>query len=150
MHEKTMLSKYFSFGEMTATAKHPELLAENRIYAEKFIRPMKSLCVDLLDPMRERFGAIIVPSGVRCPALNSVVGGVATSQHVRGEAADIVFVHASLDEGFDWARKNLGGIFGQLIREPNWLHISVGQPYRALELCGQVLTYDGKIYRRIG
>lgn len=44
----------------------------------------------LLDPIRERYGApIIVISGYRSPAVNEAVGGVATSQHLRGEAADI-------------------------------------------------------------
>lgn len=33
---------------------------------------------------------IVISSGYRCPELNKAVGGVATSQHLKGEAADIV------------------------------------------------------------
>ena len=45
---------------------------------------------DVLDPAREKLGApITVNSGFRCPLHNQTVGGVANSQHVRGEAADL-------------------------------------------------------------
>ena len=48
------------------------------------------LCQKVLQPLRDKFGsAIIVNSGYRSPAVNKAVGGVPTSQHVRGEAADI-------------------------------------------------------------
>jgi uncharacterized protein YcbK (DUF882 family) len=44
----------------------------------------------ILDPLREKYGKpIIVNSGYRCPKLNKCVGGVSTSQHVKGQAADI-------------------------------------------------------------
>ncbi|MYD23460.1 MAG: hypothetical protein F4X04_14670 [Holophagales bacterium] len=48
------------------------------------------LCHQVLEPLRERLGwPILVNSGYRCGALNELVGGSATSQHVRGQAADI-------------------------------------------------------------
>lgn len=43
----------------------------------------------MLEPLRECLGApIIVTSGFRNPAVNRLVGGVAASQHTKGEAAD--------------------------------------------------------------
>ena len=49
-----------------------------------------ALVENVLDPAREKFGKpIIVNSGYRCPKHNTAVGGVANSQHLRGEAADI-------------------------------------------------------------
>ncbi len=46
---------------------------------------------NVLDPARERLGKPIrVNSGYRCPKHNSAVGGVRNSQHMSGEAADIV------------------------------------------------------------
>ena len=49
-----------------------------------------ALVENVLDPAREKFGKpIIVNSGYRCPKHNAAVGGVANSQHTRGEAADI-------------------------------------------------------------
>ena len=50
----------------------------------------RALVEAVLDPARERLGKpITVNSGFRCPLHNSKVGGVANSQHMRGEAADV-------------------------------------------------------------
>ena len=50
----------------------------------------RALVEAVLDPARERLGKpITVNSGYRCPLHNSRVGGVANSQHMRGEAADV-------------------------------------------------------------
>lgn len=49
------------------------------------------VAVDLLESIRALFKVPIqVNSGYRCPELNAAVGGSANSQHVRGDAADIV------------------------------------------------------------
>ena len=49
-----------------------------------------ALVEQVLDPARERYGKpICVNSGYRCARHNASVGGVANSQHMRGEAADI-------------------------------------------------------------
>lgn len=49
-----------------------------------------ALVEEVLDPAREKLGIPIrVNSGYRCPLKNKAVGGVAGSQHLRGEAADI-------------------------------------------------------------
>ena len=45
---------------------------------------------EVLDIVREHFGVpITITSGARCIAHNKAVGGVSTSQHTRGRAADI-------------------------------------------------------------
>ena len=47
------------------------------------------LVENLLDPLRERLGEpIAILSGYRGEEVNRLVGGVANSQHLRGEAAD--------------------------------------------------------------
>ena len=49
-----------------------------------------ALVEQVFDPVRERYGKpICVNSGYRCARHNAAVGGVAGSQHMRGEAADI-------------------------------------------------------------
>ena len=51
---------------------------------------MLALVEEVLEPARERLGKpIVVNSGFRCPIHNAAVGGVANSQHMKGEAADI-------------------------------------------------------------
>ena len=50
----------------------------------------RALAEAVLDPARERLGMpITVNSGFRCSVHNKTVGGVANSQHLRGEAADV-------------------------------------------------------------
>ncbi len=51
---------------------------------------IEALVTEVLDPARERYGKpICVNSGYRCARHNAAVGGVANSQHMKGEAADI-------------------------------------------------------------
>ena len=48
-----------------------------------------ALVEKVLDPLREALGEPIrITSGYRSPELNRLVGGVPTSQHLKGEAAD--------------------------------------------------------------
>lgn len=52
---------------------------------------LQALVEEVLEPVRERLGRpITVNSGYRCPIHNAAVGGVANSQHLRGEAADLL------------------------------------------------------------
>lgn len=92
-------------------------------------KALTALVDNVLDPLRDRFRRpIIINSGFRSKDLNRAVGGVATSQHMKGEAADI---YAGTKEGnrelFELIRKNLP--FDQLINENDfsWVHVS----YRA-------------------
>lgn len=95
---------------------------------------LTTLIEKLLDPIREAWGGpITVNSGYRCQKLNTAVGGVATSQHLRGEAADIsVGIPAKNRQLFDRIveLQKAGQIeFDQLIDESNyaWVHISYRQ-----------------------
>ncbi|MDD3037145.1 D-Ala-D-Ala carboxypeptidase family metallohydrolase [Bacteroides sp.] len=93
------------------------------------IDSLTALVDNVLDPLRERFKRpIIINSGFRSKDLNGAVGGSKTSQHMKGEAADI---YAGTKEGnrelFELIRKHLP--FDQLINENDysWIHVS----YRA-------------------
>lgn len=68
-------------------------------YCNGFPAEPKEQLVELLDAAREHFGrpAHIV-SGLRCPTWNSIQGGVANSQHMYGEAADVRIDGVSADE----------------------------------------------------
>ena len=76
-------------------------------------------------------GQIRISSFYRSEAVNAAVGGSKTSQHVKGEAIDIVAT-GSLTNGelLEIARKTLK-TFDQLISEfgsvkqPAWVHVSV-------------------------
>lgn len=64
---------------------------------------MNQILLDKLDDMREKIGMpIIVSCGYRCPEHNAEVGGVANSQHIYGNAADIYVNGLSVDELADY------------------------------------------------
>lgn len=144
------LSPHFTFAEMTRTGQQA-LQDANRQEATAFVTPLTRLCVDLLEPIRERFGVVKVHSGFRGLAVNTAIGGSKTSQHMRGEACDFSVPGLSFDAVFRWIALDSGLAFGQAILEgrtptPTWIHISLGEPYRDAKLCGQTLRFDGSRY----
>lgn len=55
--------------------------------------------ISFLNPIREKWGSgIRVNSGYRCPELNKAVGGVDTSAHMLGYAADLYPVNDKFDD----------------------------------------------------
>ena len=81
--------KHFRIEEFEASPTAKTMGIDNTIPAEAR-RAVVRLVEAVLDPLREEFAMpIYVNSGYRSAALNAAVGGVANSQHRRGEAADI-------------------------------------------------------------
>ena len=88
---------------------------------------LTALVDTVLDPLRREWGKpILVNSGYRCPALNKAVGGVASSQHLRGEAADITTGSPQSNKQLYDLAISLRLPIDQLIGERGytWLHIS--------------------------
>jgi hypothetical protein len=145
--EKEYLSPHFKFAELTDSKEHPALVSDNRIQARFYLDKGKWLADKILEPIRNKWGIIMVDSGFRSIPLNKAVGGAESSQHLLFEAADIVPANADIEQVFGWiAASNIP--FGQLIHEPGWIHISVGEPYRVKEKCRQILVakmVDGKM-----
>lgn len=97
-----------------------------------------ALAENILEPLRVQANRpIIVSSGYRSPEVNRAIGGSATSQHCKGEAADIVLPRVS---AYTLAKmiQAMGLPFDQLILEfGRWVHVS----HKAFgEQRGQVLT----------
>ena len=90
---------------------------------------LTALVTNILDPLREAYGKpIVVTSGFRCPRIHRAVGGVAKSQHMKGEAADIRTLSDRPSDNrklFDLIIK-LGLPYDQCIDEYgyNWIHVS--------------------------
>lgn len=79
--------------------------------------------IERLNDIRERYNKkIIITSGYRCTALNKAVGGKPTSQHVKGQAADLKYDPELLQFIIDNYH------YDQLIEETSkrskWIHIS--------------------------
>lgn len=128
------LSKNFTLSELTYSSTAIANKMDNnpgRLELEN----LKKLCNNILQPIRDKYGkSIYVNSGYRNPFVNRVVGGSTSSQHLKGEAADIT---VGSKEGnrrlFDLIVQMIENkeiTVGQLIDEKDykWIHISL--PYR--------------------
>ena len=90
----------------------------------------KSLCENILQPVRDHFGRVKVTSGFRSSELCVAIGSSVNSQHAKAEAADFEVIGTDNAELFDWIKANLTP--DQLILEfytpgePNsgWIHAS--------------------------
>ena len=124
------LSPHFKLVEFTRSATAQARHIDNTPNEEQ-IKNLKFLCDNVLEPLREQFGPIIIGSGFRCPALNTAVGGVKSSQHKTGEACDIHLPSIEVGKKYFEFLKKLP-IFDQLIWERNnprsnhyWIHVSI-------------------------
>jgi len=84
------LTKNFTLEELTRSTTAKNLGIDNTP-SDEIIVNLKMLAEKVLQPIRDYINIPIkVNSGYRCEKLNKIVGGKANSQHLRGEAADIV------------------------------------------------------------
>lgn len=116
------ISKNFSYAEFEAseTAKARGIL--NVISTFEIRDAVRELTLTVLQPLRDAWGEPLhINSGYRCPKLNAAVGGAPTSQHVKGEAADI---HADHPIRLAQLAYNLGLPYDQMIIYPTFVHFS--------------------------
>ena len=87
------ISRSFSWSEFEATIHAAELARKgvrNAIPSFEVRDSVLALVRRVLQPLRDKYGKPMkVNSGYRCKELNEIVGGVPSSQHRLGEAADI-------------------------------------------------------------
>jgi hypothetical protein len=142
------LSEHFSLEELTFSSTAVRLGIDNQAPAE-IVDHLKITAAGL-EKVREILGGkpLHIDSGYRCPALNKAVGGVPTSAHTTGYAADFVCPEAGapLDIVKLLSRSHLD--FDQVIQEGTWVHISFAPTMRQ-----QVLTahfINGKAHYQAG
>ena len=124
------LTKNFTLAEMTKSETALRHGMENEP-GENEIGNLKLLCEKVLQPVRDHFGkGVKVNSGFRHPDVNAKVGGSRTSDHTRGQAADIEIPGVPNAELAEWIKDNLD--YRQLILEfytpgvpdSGWVHVS--------------------------
>lgn len=130
------LSENFTLEELTHSDVADKFKIRNEPNDEQK-ENLKRLCKEILQPIRDEYGfPITVTSGYRNVNINNKVKGSKTSQHIKGEAADIVCYATSNAFLFNLIKRMIeeGKIrVGQLIWEygtktnPNWIHVSL--PY---------------------
>ena len=83
------LSKNFSLNELTysSTANYHKVDNTPDRWA---LDNLKKLCNEVLQPIRDKWDdSIFINSGFRNPIVNRLVKGSTSSQHLKGQAADI-------------------------------------------------------------
>lgn len=116
-----LVSKDFSFLEFFRSDTASSLGIENSTSDPEILCNIAYLVHYVLQPLRERCGAIKINSGYRCKALNEAVGGVKASRHRYGRAADIVPLHCSLSV-LEKFIKDLGFKY---IRYSTFIHVQI-------------------------
>lgn len=123
--ERNKLSRNFDWKEFTKSDTAARLHIINEITDWDVRDNIKALVENLLQPLRDVWGGpLFINSGYRCPELNKAVGGVPTSQHVKGQAADI-----GVTDPYALAKlaKKMRLPYDQMIVYASFVHIS----YRA-------------------
>ena len=116
------ISKNFSFREFEKSPVADRKGIVNVITSVKVRDSIKALVENVLQPLRDAWTIPLeINSGYRCPELNREVGGVPTSQHTLGEAADIAAEdpHALAQKAYD-----LNLPYDQMILYPTFVHFS--------------------------
>lgn len=116
------ISENFSYREFekSATAEKEGII--NIINTVQVRDSIQALVEEVLQPLRTAWGKpLVVNSGYRCPELNKAVGGVPTSQHVKGEAADV-----ACDDPLALAQLayDMDLPYDQMILYPTFVHFS--------------------------
>jgi zinc D-Ala-D-Ala carboxypeptidase len=124
------LTNNFSLAEMVKsdTALRHDM---DNTPGEAEIANLKTLCEKVLQPVRDKFQTgVKVNSGFRHPEVNAKVGGSKTSDHCKGQAADIEIPGIANADLAVWIMDNL--TYTQLILEfytpgvpdSGWVHVS--------------------------
>lgn len=125
--------KYFSFQEFERSDTAYRHGIDNTM-PESAKKNVAVLVDKVLDPLREAWGrTITVTSGYRCAALNKAVGGVPTSMHLTGRAADITTGNEVDNRKLYQLAQELNLPYFELIGKKygfKWLHVSFN-PERA-------------------
>ena len=155
MKKNEFYSPHFTLRELTRSRDYPFVPNDPPPEA---LDCLQSLCDNILEPLRQAWmGKIYVTSGYRSPRLNHLVGGVRSSQHVLGQAADITVHDCVLNARLGDLIQRLQLPFDQLIYEHwnggmrlcDWVHVSFGPRNRREVLFG--VRRNGRMeYRRAG
>ena len=143
------LSKNFTLAELTKSGVALRYCIDNTPSGEE-IANLELLAMNSLQTVRDHDGLPFSPSsGYRSAEVNRIVGSKYTSQHRRGQAADIEVPGVSNRDLAEWIKENLD--FDQMILEyhkvadpsSGWIHCSyIKQGNR-----NQCLIFNGTHYR---
>lgn len=136
------LTEHFTLSDFTYSSKAQEHEIDNTPSSD-IIEQLKSTAAGLERLRHALLNPILISSGYRCPALNAIVGGQPTSQHMKGEAADFICPKFGTPREIAFYLSDKLGMLGvdQLIMEGTWIHASF-----TLQPRGQLLTLSNGKY----
>lgn len=121
--KKIQLGKNFTLDEFVITSTGLE-----NIPGEVEIENLRLLVKHILQPLRDAVGVpIIISSGYRSPIVNAAIGGEATSQHSKGQAADFSIPGMTNQQIIDLIRKlklPYDQVIDEYLRGKQWVHVS--------------------------
>ena len=151
------LSANFTLKELTKSDTATRLGLDNTP-DEATIESLKLLCENLLQPVREHFGkSVTVNSGFRSPATNQATGGSLTSDHCKGQAADIEIAGIANADLAQWIMDNCDytqlilEFYTQGIPDSGWVHVSYDpsnlkmQELTAVKIAGKTTYLAGLV-----
>lgn len=124
------ISKHFTIASLTSSTAFPVRLAPSQGLSEREIAcNLKALAEQVLDPIKDKYPNMIITSGFR----NYVPeGGSTTSQHLRGQAADLQFPGMSKSQYYEiaqWIKQHVP--YDQMLLEYKttgsrlpWIHVT--------------------------
>ena len=131
------LSPHFTLAELCASNKARALNLDNTPPPE--LIPRLVLLAEMLERVRSTLNVpIVVTSGYRSPPVNRAVGGVTSSDHTQGHAADIVA------PGYGSATQvakllaplvsvlGIGQIILEGVKGKQWVHLSTHAPEKSI------------------
>lgn len=136
----TRLSPHFDLAEFTTSQTAERKGLDNTPSPEIIARLRET--AGRLEAVRSYLGKpLLISSGYRSAAVNAAVGGVATSAHVQGWAADFICPGYGAPLAICQALAKSKIAFDQVIQEGTWVHISFDPRMRQ-----QLLTKWGSGY----
>ena len=131
------ISKNFTMDEFSVSASYPELA---RGIPHNIKPAIIALVVHVLQPICDKTGwSCYINSGYRSIELNRAVGGALSSQHMKGEAADCVFMKdGKAVPIIDVLKVGKDLNFDQMIAYPTFVHFS----YTRLRANRKMILYN--------
>ena len=126
----TQLTQHFSLEELLASDEAKAHGIDNTRISDEVLANLTALANGLERVRAALKVPMIVDSGYRCPALNSLVRGVANSAHLTGYAADFIAPAFGSPIEIVKALQATDIKFDQLIQEGTWVHISFAPSMR--------------------
>lgn len=143
LNAKIPNAENFTYGEFVSSDKAVRLGIKNIPTEEEWIR-VENLAVDILQPLRNKVGALNINSGYRCKALNDALGSSDASFHRTGGGVDLDPFECTLMELCEEVMKmNVSEVIAEYF--PNgWVHVGYicGNTTKTLKLKDDTHNYS--------